>query len=282
LRISRFGVRVLEHLRDDQPRSVEPTLQHAKREIVPVNRATAEHFANTTTKGPNGLLSLAATTVDSGSSLANLDAFIAARYKAEINGASLTHFLVNPSVAQTISQLKTASGYNTNLVSFVDDGVQIAGIPVITSIHVDASTVAWGIDSTQQRYVLRQGTTVETFPYIDHDGLYIRAISRVGFGFLNPAGVIRIAGDTSVTITVLGSPTGGTYTLLVNGNATGSIAYNATAATVKAAIVAADSGLNASNVTVTGSGPYSVTGPFTLSHGTDALTGGTSPSTTVA
>jgi hypothetical protein len=189
LRISRFGVRVLEHLRDDQPRSVEPTLQHAKREIVPVNRATAEHFANTTTKGPNGLLSLAATTVDSGSSLANLDAFIAARYKAEING---------------------------------------------------------------------------------------------GFGFLNPAGVIRIAGDTSVTITVLGSPTGGTYTVLVNGNATGSIAYNATAATVKAAIVAADSGLNASNVTVTGSGPYSVTGPFTLSHGTDALTGGTSPSTTVA
>jgi hypothetical protein len=35
-------------------------------------------------------------------------------------------------------------------------------------------------------------------------------------------------------------------------------------------------------VTVTGSGPYSVTGPLTLSHGTDALTGGTSPSTTVA
>jgi hypothetical protein len=159
-------------------------------------------------------------------------------------------------------------------VSFVDDGVQIAGIPVITSIHVDVSTTAWGIDSTQQRYVLRQGTTVETFPYIDHDGIYIRAISRVGFGFLNPAGVIRIAGDASVTITVLGSPTGGTYTLLVNGVAT--------AAAVKSAIVAADSGLNASNVTVAGSGPYRVTGPFTLSHGTDSLTGGTSPSTAVA
>lgn len=240
------------------------------------------YFSNTTSNGPNGLLSLAATTVDSGSSVTNLDPFIAARYKAELNGAKLTHFLVNPSVAQTISQLKTASGYNTSLLSFVDDGVQIAGIPVITSIHVDAATTAWGVDASQQRYVLRQGTSVETFPYIDHDGTYVRAISRIGFGFLNPAGVIRIAGNASVTITVLGSPTGGTYTVLVNGNATSSIAYNATAATVKAAIVAADSGLTASDVTVTGSGPYSVTAPATLTHGTDSLTGGTTPTTTVA
>lgn len=103
-----------------------------------------------------------------------------------------------------------------------------------------------------------------------------------GFGFLNPAGVIRIAGDATFTVTVLGSPTGGTFTLLVNGAPTAAIAYNASAATVKAAIVAVDPGISASNVTVTGSGPYSVTLPATLAHGTDALTGGTSPTTTVA
>ena len=88
---------------------------------------------------------------------------------------------------------------------------------MITSIHVDAATTAWGIDASQQRYVLRRGTTVETFPYVDHDGLYIRAISRVGFGFLNPAGVIHIAQNASWTVTINGSPTGGSYTVLVNG-----------------------------------------------------------------
>ena len=67
-------------------------------------------FANTTTKGPNGLQSLDSTVVDSGSSLANLDAFIEARYSAEAKAARLTHWLINPTVAQTISQLKTAFG----------------------------------------------------------------------------------------------------------------------------------------------------------------------------
>jgi hypothetical protein len=28
--------------------------------------------------------------------------------------------------------------------------------------------------------------------YVDHDGLYIRAISRLGLAFLNPAGIVRL------------------------------------------------------------------------------------------
>jgi hypothetical protein len=77
-------------------------------------------------------------------------------------------------------------------LQFVKDGLQIAGVPVLTSIHVDAGTVAWGIDTSQQRYVLRSGTTVEEFPSFTNDGVWVRGISRVGFGFLNPAGVIRL------------------------------------------------------------------------------------------
>jgi len=154
-------------------------------------------FADTTSKGPNGLLSLTTQVVDPGASVTNLDAFIAARYSAEAHAARLTHWLVSPTVAQTLSQLKIGSGYNQSLLQFVDDGVQIAGIPVITSTHVDADTVAWGVDRSQLRYVLRRGTTVERFPYVDHDGQYIRAISRIGFGFLNPAGVVRLYHDAS-------------------------------------------------------------------------------------
>src|ERR1700723_2945209 len=42
LRVGRFGVGVLEHLRDNQPRSVGLTLQCAKREVVPVERTAAD------------------------------------------------------------------------------------------------------------------------------------------------------------------------------------------------------------------------------------------------
>lgn len=149
-------------------------------------------FANTTAKGPNGLLSLATQVVDPGASVSNLDPFISARYAAEAHSAKLTHWLVSPATAEALSKLKVGSGFNQSLIQFVEDGITVAGLPVLTSTHVDADTVAWGVDKTQLRYVLRQGTTVERFPSVTNDGLYIRAISRVGFGFLNPAGVVRL------------------------------------------------------------------------------------------
>lgn len=149
-------------------------------------------FADTTAKGPNGLLSLTTQVVDPGASVTNLDPFISARYAAEVHSAKLSHWLVNPATAEALSKLKIASDSNQSLIQFVEDGITVAGLPVLTSTDVDADTVAWGVDSTQLRYVLRQGTTVERFPSVTNDGLYVRAISRVGFGFLNPAGVVRL------------------------------------------------------------------------------------------
>ncbi|VBA57610.1 hypothetical protein LAUMK191_04100 [Mycobacterium attenuatum] len=150
------------------------------------------YFGNTTVKGPNGLRSLTTAVVDTGASLSNLDPFVSARYAAEAQGANLTHWVMSPTTAETLSKLKTASGSNQSLLQFVEDGITVAGLPVLTSTHVDAGTVAWGIDKTQQRYVLRRGTTVERFDSITNDGQYVRAKSRVGFGFLNPAGVVRL------------------------------------------------------------------------------------------
>lgn len=93
-------------------------------------------------------------------------------------------------------------------------------------------------------------------------------------------------------VTVTGSPTGGTYTLLYQGVATVAIAYNATPATVQAAITTvAATGSDATPVTVYGSasGPYLVVWSARsariaspLSLGTNSLTGGTTPSVTVA
>jgi hypothetical protein len=60
------------------------------------------------------------------------------------------------------------------------------------------------------------------------------------------------------SITINGSPTGGTFTLSFAGQTTAPISYNATGATVQAALVAL-SVIQANNVSVSGNGPYIVT-----------------------
>lgn len=93
------------------------------------------------------------------------------------------------------------------------------------------------------------------------------------------------------TVTVTGSPTGGTFTLTWNSQTTAAIAYNATAATVRTALEAL-SNIAPGDVTVTGSagGPYTVTfgganlgddvAQMTASGA--SLTGGSSPAVSVA
>lgn len=95
------------------------------------------------------------------------------------------------------------------------------------------------------------------------------------------------------TVTITGTPTGGTYTLTFSGQTTAGIPYNATAAQVKAALEAL-SNLAPGDVTVTG-GPHPgtvVTVTFAGAYlGEDvpqmtasaaSLTGGTSPAVNVA
>jgi hypothetical protein len=97
------------------------------------------------------------------------------------------------------------------------------------------------------------------------------------------------AGDSVQTVTIIGTPTGGTFTLSSGGNST-SQAYNAAAATIQTAIQAWG-GVYAT-VTVSGSagGPYTITfpaissnvaapaAPFTVNQ--KALTGGTAATST--
>lgn len=81
---------------------------------------------------------------------------------------------------------------------------------------------------------------------------------------------------TSLPLLKLGGATGGSFTLKVNGVDTASIAYNATAAAIKSALVAVDDGISASQVTVTASGAdFTISIPANLAVGTSAVTGGT-------
>lgn len=93
-------------------------------------------------------------------------------------------------------------------------------------------------------------------------------------------------------VTINGSPTGGTFTISVTAGGstqtTTAIAYNASAATVQAAIQALTN-VGTGNATVTGSagGPYTITfpdaiGAATVTSNGAALTGGTTPTATTA
>lgn len=88
----------------------------------------------------------------------------------------------------------------------------------------------------------------------------------------------------TVTVAILGVPTGGTFTLTFKGKTTTAIALAAANTVVAAALVALDDGFSAADFTVTGSagGPYTVVmaqgGPLTAAH---TFTGGTSPSVSV-
>lgn len=99
-------------------------------------------------------------------------------------------------------------------------------------------------------------------------------------------------GDKTQTATINGSPTGGTFTLSSGGNTTTALAYNAAAATVQTAVRAFGGIFATVTVTGSGGGPYTITFPDATSNVSAAaapfsadgslLTGGTSPSVTIA
>jgi hypothetical protein len=102
------------------------------------------------------------------------------------------------------------------------------------------------------------------------------------------SGLYSRAGHRVQVVTVTGSPSGGTFTLTGNGATTATIAYNASAATVQTAVRTLGGDFNFAVVSGSTGGPYTVTlnlggvGPLPLALGTNALTGGTAPSVTVA
>jgi hypothetical protein len=102
------------------------------------------------------------------------------------------------------------------------------------------------------------------------------------------SGVYRRSGNRVQIVTISGTPSGGTFTLTLGGTATSAIAYNASAATVQAAIRALGTPWAAATATGSAGGPYTVTlavlggayGPITADG--SSLTGGSSPTVTVA
>jgi HK97 family phage major capsid protein len=272
--------RISNELKDDSDPAVADLIGAALANQL-ARAIDAAYFADTTAKAPSGLQSIEYTTVDTGASLTNLDAFVSARYAAQAAGSTLTNWIVRPAIAEALSKLKVETGSNQSLLQFVDDGIVVAGLPVLVSDQVDEDTLFWGVPSAHVMFVQRAGTTVERFPAVYNDGTDIRAISRLGLSFLNEAGVVRGWNSVKTYTLNFNGATGGTATVSVDGHGpSATIAFNAANSAVKTAIVGIDDGIVTADVTVTGSaGVYTVTVPGVLTANGASLTGG-SPAAT--
>jgi HK97 family phage major capsid protein len=177
---------------DTNPAVAEQTGRSLGRSIA--KKIDAAYFANTTSNGPAGLLSLTTNVVDTGTvTLTSLDAFHQAKADALADGATLTHFILAPDVALTLAKVKEETGSNKGLFETIGDGVTLAGVPVLVSTDV-ASGNAWGVDSSQIYVVQRTGTTItkSADAAFDYDAVQVRATARVSWGFANPAGIVRL------------------------------------------------------------------------------------------
>jgi hypothetical protein len=91
----------------------------------------------------------------------------------------------------------------------------------------------------------------------------------------------RVTTRMPLTLTITGSPGGGTFTISVGANTTAGIAYNASAATIQTAVTGLAS-VGAGNATVTGTGPFPITfkpgvAEAVVKSSGAGLTGGSSP-----
>jgi HK97 family phage major capsid protein len=182
-----------EAAEDTNPAAAEQVGNSLARSVA--KRIDAAFFGNTVTNGPSGILSLTGVNViDTGTvTFDTLDPFHEAKAVALADGASLTHFVLAPDVALYLAKAKQGESLNTGLLENVGDGVTIAGVPVMVSTDLAAGN-AWGIDSTQVFVVQRKGTTIVTSvdAAFDYDAVQVRATARVGFGWANPAGIVRL------------------------------------------------------------------------------------------
>jgi len=205
-----------------------------------------------------------------------------------------------------MANLTLPTATKMSVVKSIDQHTLLAGVVIACGemITVDTTTGKWkkadanDPNAEQLVYMATHGANINV-PLtgirrgIVDGGYDLTALSYLDKLYLS-ATAGRVADATTganekQTLTITGTPTGGTYKLSLDGVETTALAYNANAATIQAALEAL-SNVGAGNAAVTGSGPFTVTFTGALANtplallvlADNSLTGGTDPSITIA
>lgn len=160
-------------------------------------------FTATTTNGPGGLPGVSGVTSVSGpaTSYSSVDPFSDAVYTSAQYNGQITAWVCNPATAMALAKVKAYTAGASNMPLLGSDPAmpgqrQILGIPLITSPYVTATNnVVWGLPKQYGYFVLRQDAQVESdrSVFFTSDRVAVRATLRAGFGFPNPASIVKIA-----------------------------------------------------------------------------------------
>lgn len=230
---------------------------------------------------PAGLINIPGL-VDCGTVAGDLDALVDGLAVLASNYSAPTHILAAPDSWAALQKLKTGDDYNTSLLGAGTTEAQrfLLNLPVLVDPAVPSGT---GIVVDRTAIVSAVGpvnVAVSDQAAFSSDSVMIRCTWRFGANIVRPnrIGLFYLDGVTHDYTVNFGGATNGNATLTWRGRTTSTIAYNASAATVKAALAALDDGHDASDWTVTGSaGNYTVTTPAggALTGDGTGLTGGT-------
>ena len=162
-------------------------------------KADQAFFASTTTNGPAGLLSIAATAVDAGDTWANFDFVETAKSNAEQANTVVDAFVCSPATAVKLATLKEYGTAGSNKALLQSDPTApssrvLGGVPLLTSPSI-AADIVWAIPRNRVIVALRNATQVvtDTSAYFTSDRVGVRATLRIGWGFTDPAAVSKIA-----------------------------------------------------------------------------------------
>lgn len=118
---------------------------------------------------------------------------------ARVNGAQPSSWAVSPATFRDLAVIPDAEGSARSLLASdptAPAARRLAGLPLLVSPAVE-DNVIWAIDASQAFVVIREDVQLEAdpSPYFSKDSTAVRAILRAGFGFSNPAGIVKIVGD---------------------------------------------------------------------------------------
>ncbi|WP_183164579.1 phage major capsid protein [Arthrobacter oryzae] len=186
-----------EMANDSAPSSQEMIGKSLAADIV--RNVDTAFLGNLASPAPKGLASLPeadadawlnVAVVDTGAAITNLDPFNAALAACESADGNITGWLMHPTDALALANLKDATDSSKPLL---ENPRVIAGRPVIVSNKATPG-VRWGLDAAAITTVLREDVeiAISDAPFFTSDRIAIRSTLRVGFGFHTPNRLVKM------------------------------------------------------------------------------------------